>query len=202
MIGGAVETRHGSETVTSSVNQYEQQKTVDQINRRTLCTFSNSFSWMSSMLWILFITSLKSSPCNNKSRRVKQHTNTWQMTAVHLHAQTWRTWRILSKKGIPNVPKTSLWKCATGISISFSLSRSTWSRGISCQSRNGTISKQHSQIKRGSFIILKSITGEHILFIHRSGYEGQPLTSILNVRLAAGDKHSSNSSSWWTPIIL
>lgn len=41
------------------------------------------------------------------------------------------TWCILSKNGIPNVPKTSLWKCATVISISFSLSISTWSRGIS-----------------------------------------------------------------------
>lgn len=27
-------------------------------------------------------------------------------------------------------------------------------------------------------------------------------TSILKVRLAAGDKHSSSSSSWWTPMIL
>uniref|UniRef100_A0A0E9VLW7 Uncharacterized protein n=1 Tax=Anguilla anguilla TaxID=7936 RepID=A0A0E9VLW7_ANGAN len=59
--------------------------------------------------------------------------------------------RIFSRKGIPNVPKTSLWKCATGISISLSLSRSTWSRGIS---------------------------------------------SILKVRLAAGDRHSNSSSSW------
>lgn len=38
---------------------------------------------------------------------------------------------ILSKKGVPKVPKTSLWKWATGINISLSLSKSTWSKGIS-----------------------------------------------------------------------
>lgn len=41
------------------------------------------------------------------------------------------TWCILSRNGIPNVPNTSLWKCATVTSISFSLSMSTWSKGIS-----------------------------------------------------------------------
>lgn len=43
---------------------------------------------------------------------------------------------ILSKKGIPKVPKTSLWKWATGISISLSLSKSTWSKGISWMSKD------------------------------------------------------------------
>lgn len=48
------------------------------------------------------------------------------------------TWCILSRNGTPNVPNTSLWKCATVTSISFSVSMSTWSSGISCGPRAET----------------------------------------------------------------
>lgn len=54
----------------------------------TVITFSNSFSWISSMLWILFITSLKGSACTqhsgglalaptNRRRRNKQPEWAW-----------------------------------------------------------------------------------------------------------------------------
>lgn len=88
-------------------------------------TFSNSFSWTPSFFNNLSFISGKGSPYEQKkSNRILR-------TFWILNCQFYKlTFLILKKKGMPNVEKTSLWKCATGTSISSSF-RFNSSFGIS-----------------------------------------------------------------------